>query len=84
VSQVTTVPVVTHYTCDKPKCEARLDVEAHQFREWARELDAILDDAGWSVWLSSYARHYCPDHEPQPGHKMRRRFPTYSALGGES
>jgi hypothetical protein len=32
-------------------------------------------DLGWSIWNGRSRRHYCPQHAPKPGHKMRRWFP---------
>ena len=33
--------------------------------------DVLADECGWQVWAGRNRRHYCPDCNPKPGHRMR-------------
>lgn len=35
-------------------------------------MEVLFYQAGWTKWVSRGVRHYCPQHGPKPGHKMRR------------
>lgn len=37
---------------------------AYEYANW-------LARRGWQVWVGRSGRHYCPDCNPKPGHRMR-------------
>ena len=37
----------------------------------AYEYANLLAERGWQIWVGRNRRHYCPDCNPKPGHKMR-------------
>lgn len=64
-----------HYTsgaqCDATGCDAqfRWPMTASWFE--VRVAMQVAGQEGWRAFASRSLRHYCPDHGPRPGHKMR-------------
>lgn len=58
--------------CDATGCEER---RADKWRKPAYGLDGAFVSAliteGWSEWVGRSHRHYCPEHGPRPGNRMR-------------
>lgn len=55
------------YRCDGHGCERVVR------GEWSTETFYLRDAVGkgWTVWRGRTDRVYCPEHGPQPGHRMR-------------
>lgn len=64
-----------HYTdgvsCDATDCKAT--IRGDQLKSWPgrRHYQDQATAKGWTYWAGRTNREYCPDHGPQPGHKMR-------------
>ena len=59
------------FACDKPGCEALLDV-ADEPHAYGHEGEAKLLASGWTVWAGRGQPHYCPEHTPINPGKMRK------------
>jgi hypothetical protein len=69
-----TVKEIRHTTgvaCDKPGCTAEVGGEPLPFWEGWEHYDALAVARGWTIWVGRSQRHYCPDHWPAKGTKMR-------------
>lgn len=51
------------------------------------QYDRLAVAAGWKIFVGRSRRHYCPDCNPKPGHKMREiteRYRRPAVAGGAS
>lgn len=55
--------------CDGRDCQAEIRGPGVQGSD---HYDRKAIQSGWAIWVGRSRRHYCPVHEPAPGHKMRQ------------
>lgn len=58
--------------CDKPSCQRSMKVPNPEWAPYSDQFRAWFRTTGWSLWVSRGQRHYCPDHGPSSGSKMRK------------
>jgi hypothetical protein len=68
---VMTTTYTTGVACDKPKCTAKVTGKRLPYWEGWKHYDALAVAQGWTIWVGRSQRHYCPDHGPANGTKMR-------------
>jgi hypothetical protein len=57
--------------CDAVNCSAEIHGETMDWFSGLDHYNALAREAGWSCYVGRSKRHYCPEHSPRPGHKMR-------------
>lgn len=67
--------IVRHITdrveCDATGCRNWLSLDP-QSPAWSDTVKRAMLAAGWTIWHGRSTRHYCPHHEPAPGHRMHQ------------
>lgn len=53
--------------CDGKGCDAEVSGPAVSDNRVYRQQAVAL---GWTLWAARGTRAYCPEHGPQPGHRM--------------
>lgn len=64
-------------SCNASGCEARHECPATDVIVGLSTHYRELVQAGWSVWAGRGRRHYCSQHKPKPGHRMREITARY-------
>jgi hypothetical protein len=62
-------------SCDATSCQASIRGPELSLFEGYDHYHRLAHEAGWTIWVGRSRRTYCPDHQPQPGHKMHQVTP---------
>lgn len=57
--------------CDAAGCDAEITGQDLDVPAGFDHYEALAERCGWTGWVGRTRRWYCPQHGPNPGHKMR-------------